>query len=145
MGPRVVVRSFTYFLIGILMVVAFTPIGMIGIVIIFIEFLPWTRSSSDYFRSFGTAVEKNESSDAWEAIYTTRFYDDRVPVIISWLRAEEVPVIVENDNLFNSGIQFELGLAAPLLIRVPGDEVDAARLVVEKLTSTGENQKTAET
>jgi hypothetical protein len=63
-------------------------------------------------------------------------------VIISWLRAEEVPVIVENDNLFNSGIQFELGLAAPLLIRVPGDEVDAARHVVEKIITTGDIQKT---
>jgi hypothetical protein len=53
------------------MVVAFTPIGMIGIAIIFIEVLPWTRSSSDYVRSFGTAVEGDGSLDAWEAIYTT--------------------------------------------------------------------------
>lgn len=115
--------------VGIVLITAFTPSGGLGIFLLIFGLLPNSQSIHEYFNSFGTSISQ-ESDSEWPSIYTSRIYNSKILIIKSRLKAQNIPVIVENKNLFNSGIQFELGLAVSLKVKVPQEDFTSAKKLI---------------
>lgn len=87
---------------------------------------------------FGHEVEQNEAGVEWETIYQTRLDQAFVAALTSRLRSAEVPFIVENKNLFNSGLNLKFGLAVPLKVRVPADQKKTALEILHEFKPDSE-------
>lgn len=85
-----------------------------------------TRANSGY------EVETDESEAEWTTVYKTRWDQGFVAVLTSKLRSEDIPCIVENKNLFNSGMQIKFGLSVPMKVLVPTDQEQAARRIIRE-------------
>ncbi|MGM0381288.1 MAG: hypothetical protein ACQEP7_04825, partial [bacterium] len=75
---------------------------------------------------FGYMTDQEKQAGEWVTIYETRLDEAFVAVLTSKLRSEEIPFIIENKNLFNTGIHWKFGLSVPLRVRVPPEQKESA-------------------
>lgn len=95
-------------------------------------------------RKFDYPVPTDSDRSGWPAVYETRLDNAFVPVLVSRLRADDIPVCVENKNLFNSGIHWEFGLSVPLRVKVPPDARSRAEEIMEAFEITGDDDESDE-
>lgn len=94
--------------------------------------ISWWLKGQFPIRQFG--YEVTEGADgSWPVIYETNLDLAFGQMLAARLRAEDIPVIVENENLFNSGINWEFGLSVPLRIRVPEAKQERAHDILNLL------------
>ena len=113
----------------------FLPSVGLGLSLIFL-FYVLSGFRKNYPREqFGYPVQQQQTNDTWPVIFETQLDQATVSFLRSRLDSENIPHVVENDNLFNSGMNLEFGLTVPLQIRVPEEHEEKARKLVDELHS----------
>ncbi|MGM0442078.1 MAG: hypothetical protein ACQEQC_06640 [Elusimicrobiota bacterium] len=105
----------------------FLPLPLILLIVLFFKRL----SGKNPLPEYSSPVEENNNKDKWPAVYESYLDLSDVQLLAARLKSENIPVYIENRNLFNSGIQWRLGLSVPLTIRVPPDHENDARQVID--------------
>ncbi|MFB6355980.1 MAG: hypothetical protein ABEJ65_05650 [bacterium] len=75
-----------------------------------------------------------DREEQWCTIYRSDIALSRLTVLRSRLMSNGIPYIVENQNLYNCGIQWKLGLAVPLEIRVPEEYLKEVRSLLDDIS-----------
>jgi hypothetical protein len=125
--------------IGVLLIIVGLPLIWIVLgtsfagVFIVIVGITWLTKGRFPIRNFGHEVH-DTTDDPWPVVYETNLDLAFAHTLDARLRAEDIPTVVENENLFNSGINWEFGLSVPLRVRVPREHEEKAHEIASQLS-----------
>jgi len=113
-----------------------SPALGVGFSLIFVYYLfsgGKNKASDNQFQKQARTKYSQTETRSWPVIFETQLDQSAVSFLQSRLDAENIPYVIENDNLFNSGMNIEFGVHVPLQIRVPEEDEQAARTIVEEM------------
>lgn len=108
----------------------------------FLLLINFREDGRTVLRSFGHVVDDRSGETGWPVVYETNLDVFYLELAASRLRAAEIPVVVENKNLLNSGIHWRLGLLVFAKLRVPQSEQNKALKLLEDMWGSGSDQAT---